>query len=231
LVFSESPELEDIGYLEYARRKGVAGAIFFGLLSSDPQFAGLAASAFPWVSIDCPVPGARRGFVGTDNAQAMTLLLESAWNEGHRDFGYLAMRGGGWVATTRRRAFEDFLATKGQDHASRVSECRLSADAGEAAALDMLDRADRPRFLCCATDLHALGALRAARVLGLRIPEDLAVSGFDDIAAAAHAHPPLSTVAQDVDGIGRAAIGALFDEQPNPASILLPAHLVRRNSW
>lgn len=84
-------------------------------------------------------------------------------------------------------------------------------------AVGLLRSPDRPRALFCSTDDQAIGVLRAAREVGLSVPGDLAVAGFDDIAEAAFADPPLTTVATDRDGMARAAVDLVLDD-----SLLVP---------
>ena len=80
----------------------------------------------------------------------------------------------------------------------------------------------------------ALGVIRAARELGLSVPGDLAVVGFDDAPLAAHADPPLTTVRQDKFGIGAAAatalVGMIESEAAPPPALVLPVELVVRRS-
>ncbi|HPU15721.1 MAG TPA: substrate-binding domain-containing protein, partial [Polymorphobacter sp.] len=86
--------------------------------------------------------------------------------------------------------------------------------------------------LFAASDLIAIGALRALHAAGLRTPGDVAVAGFDDLPAAAMANPPLTTVAQDVARGGAALVGALLDriENRDAGDRRLPARLVVRQS-
>ncbi|MER3469524.1 MAG: DNA-binding transcriptional regulator CytR, partial [Thermoflexus sp.] len=68
----------------------------------------------------------------------------------------------------------------------------------------------RPTAVFCYNDMTAIGALKAARAAGLRVPEDLSVVGFDDILFAAYTEPPLTTVAQPKYEMGRTAMGLLL---------------------
>jgi DNA-binding LacI/PurR family transcriptional regulator len=77
-----------------------------------------------------------------------------------------------------------------------IVRAALTQDGGEAAALDLLSRPDRPTAIFAANDLQAFGVYQAARRLGLRIPADLSVVGFDDLPLAALVDPPLTTVRQ-----------------------------------
>ncbi|PJN24217.1 LacI family DNA-binding transcriptional regulator [Kitasatospora sp. CB02891] len=79
-------------------------------------------------------------------------------------------------------------------------------------ALDLLSSDRRPPAIFCSTDDQAIGVLRAARELGLKVGEDLAVAGFDDIPEAGFADPPLTTVASDRDAMARAAVDLVLDD-------------------
>jgi LacI family transcriptional regulator len=77
--------------------------------------------------------------------------------------------------------------------------------------LQLLESGARPRAVFCANDLMALGAIEAARTAGLRVPEDLAVAGFDDIDAASLVRPSLTTVENSARELGARAAGLLLD--------------------
>jgi LacI family transcriptional regulator len=79
-------------------------------------------------------------------------------------------------------------------------------------ALELLARPDRPTAVFCATDDQAIGVLRAARELGLDVPQDLAVAGFDDVKEAALTDPPLTTVGSDREGMAKAAVELVLDD-------------------
>jgi DNA-binding LacI/PurR family transcriptional regulator len=84
-----------------------------------------------------------------------------------------------------------------------------------------------------ASDLMAVGAMQALDSLGRRIPEDVAVIGFDDVPAALIAHPPLTTVRQPIEEMGRQLARCLLDRiegKPTKRRIVLPTELVRRAS-
>ncbi|HSO49355.1 MAG TPA: substrate-binding domain-containing protein, partial [Acidimicrobiia bacterium] len=88
--------------------------------------------------------------------------------------------------------------------------------------------------LFCANDNSAVGALDAIRNAGLRVPEDIALAGFDDLAIASEIDPPLTTMRPDISGIGQEAARNLLSllENPDggPRRVLLPTELVIRQS-
>lgn len=100
---------------------------------------------------------------------------------------------------------------------------------------DLMSLAARPRAVFAANDLIALGALVAIREAGLRVPEDIALAGFDDIPAASQVDPPLTTINQFQDRVGRRAAEMLFERMNGTApetrqSVEMPYQLVVRNS-
>jgi LacI family transcriptional regulator, galactose operon repressor len=107
-------------------------------------------------------------------------------------------------------------------------------DSGAAAAARLLALPEPPTAIFAASDMMALGVLRAASEAGLRVPEDLSVVGFDDMQLAAHVNPPLTTVRQDKAGLGAVAGEALVrlieGDEDVPAGTTLPVTLVVRGS-
>jgi len=83
------------------------------------------------------------------------------------------------------------------------------AESGREATERLLRLAEPPTAIFAASDLMAIGAIRAAAEVGLRVPEDLSIVGFDDIQLAPHVNPPLTTMRQDKLGLGFAAGDAL----------------------
>ncbi|MDH6112217.1 LacI family transcriptional regulator [Kitasatospora sp. MAP12-15] len=79
-------------------------------------------------------------------------------------------------------------------------------------AVKLLRSPNRPPAIFCSTDDQAIGLLRAAREVGIRVPEDLAVAGFDDVPEAALADPPLTTVASEREAMARAAVDLVLDD-------------------
>jgi LacI family transcriptional regulator len=155
--------------------------------------------------------------VGVDNIEPMSDLVSHILDHGHRRVALLA--GDLAVATLaeRREGYLQALAA----HGIRVSHDLIvtgsgSAEDTEAAAIQLLSRPDRPTALVTASTPMAAGALRAARKLGLRIPEDLAFAAFDNLPFGDLFTPPLTTVDQPGAEIGRAAMRLLLRRIANP---------------
>src|SRR5215212_5316727 len=126
----------------------------------------------------------------------------------------------------KQRALRAFLIMHGD----------FSIESGVTAAERLFGRAERPTAIFCSNDEMAMGVLEVARRLGIQVPEQLSVVGFDDIRFAQHTVPPLTTIAQPTRQIGEGTVGLplriLSDgaEQDPPQSITLPHKLVLRGS-
>lgn len=125
----------------------------------------------------------------------------------------------------RRRGFETQLRQAGvADPARWVRTGRHGVDTATVLAHDLLDAADRPSAVFAASDTQAFGVMRAARQLGLRVPDDVSVLGFDDIDAAEHVG--LTTVRQPLEDSGRLAAELLLHQLQNPAATTVQRHLL-----
>lgn len=153
---------------------------------------------------------------------------------GHRRIAYL---GGTPGANIRERAY---LAAMEELQLSEFAEVTYSNwDAGDvqraAAALVNRDRADRPTAVCCVCDHSAMMLISSVGKLGLRVPQDLAVTGYDDLAVAAMYNPPLTTISQPFEEMGRVAVRRLLglidkSARTDQMEISLPTYLVVRDS-
>jgi LacI family transcriptional regulator len=166
---------------------------------------------------------------GADQAMQHLLAL------GHRRIA--AITGpSGWVATEdRRSSYRDMLSDGGieRDPALEV-EARFEVEPGAVAAAGLLDLPDPPTAIFAFNDSIAVGAMRAARERGVRVPEDLSIVGFDDIKYATVVSPRLTTVRQPLAEMGRTAVGLVLrlleGRRSGPLQIELPTRLVVRGS-
>lgn len=191
---------------------GLAGAVL--VLPPEPvgTLETLRGSGFPFVVVD-PMTALPRDIPSVSaahlaSARALTAHLIAL---GHRRIGVV---GGptGWLASQARLAgHAAALAEAGllPDPALR-RDIHADADEGYVAAAELLDLPDRPTALVAFNDKAASGALRAAAERGLRVPDDLSVTGFDDLDLARGTVPPLTTVRQPLQEMGRMAVSLLL---------------------
>ncbi len=163
--------------------------------------------------------------VNFDVADGMRAIITHVRDLGHRRVGHLAAAVDSWTFRVRAGVLADAGPVTRRDTAIDVAAARESA-------LDLLDRPDRPTVLVCDDDLIAAGAYKAARALGLDIPGDLSVTGFDDILVATALEPELTTVRLPAEALGAQAMAALLERLDglDPPGLSLPGHLVVRGS-
>ncbi len=184
-------------------------------------------SQLPVVAVDSP-PDARFAVVGTDHAAGAAAAVRHLLERGHATVHHLAGPAGSFAAEERERGWRAALDAAGAPAPPLVRGAWTSAS-GYTAARALPDAT----AVFAANDQMALGALRAFAEAGRDVPGQVAVVGFDDVVDAAQFRPPLTTVRQDFDELGRRAVAALVarmagDEQTGPA--LVPAELVVRAS-
>jgi LacI family transcriptional regulator len=195
----------------------------------------LAAARIPLVIIDRAIPGLHADTVTVDNIGGARMGVEHLLELGHVRIGFLtdALE----IASSRDRlqGYHDALSAHGiaPDQRLRVVG-DPSRDGGYRAALQLLDQYPRPTAIFAGDNLMTLGVLRAAHEVGLRIPEDLALVGFDDFDLAVAIRPSITAVAQPVAEIGRRAgellLRRLGGWDGAPESVSLPTRLKVRES-
>jgi DNA-binding LacI/PurR family transcriptional regulator len=192
----------------------------------------LQAMRCPLVLIDAWAPDSRS--INVDNAGGAALATRHLFAIGRRRVAFLAGSLAHYSIAQRaigyRRAW--FEAGLLFDPALEISLPAVDDLAGAAAQAmsDLLSSGSRPDAVFAYNDVSALAAMGVCRARGLRVPEDIAFVGFDDIASAAVATPSLTTISVDKDALGRLGIALLLDEAPSSVELTLPVHLVQRAS-
>ena len=183
----------------------------------------------PVVIIDAAAPVPGYATVGPDAADGMIMAVGHLLGlHGHRSVSLVI----GDVAepdTDGREAGWRQAHLSGGRPLGRVSRTAFTRDGGYRAGLELLQSADRPTAMVTSSDLQAIGLLRAAVDLHLRVPEDLAVVSFDGTEETRFTAPPLTTVTQPVAAMAAAAIDLLV-RQRTPAHETFPMDLVVRRS-
>ncbi|MFY1691296.1 LacI family DNA-binding transcriptional regulator [Plantactinospora sp. WMMB782] len=215
--------------LELARR--VDGMVVMGRTVADEVIARVAGTGVPTVLL-------ARGAVGNldtvtaDNDSSARLVVEHLLGHGYRRFAYLGDPDSSPDVTDRYAAFRAALSAAGHTPPRAPVRCAFDVDAGQRAARRVLAGPSRPQALVCANDEVALGALAAAAELGLAVPTDVAVTGWDDVMAARYAG--LTTVHQPMRELGATAARWLQDRMAGSQAPVrrdvLPTRLVVRSS-
>ncbi|NIJ35925.1 LacI family transcriptional regulator [Sphingopyxis panaciterrae] len=198
--------------------------------------AALDRDGMPYVRI---APGIRPGVsaaLSADDAQGVQQLARHLWASGRRRFAIIAGPADHAAAMIRENSFVETLAGLGGDPEgillTRIELHESISESGRAATLDLLRRVDPlPDAIFAFNDEVAIGAMAAARELGLTVPGDVAIAGFDDSYIAQLAWPPLTTIHQPIADLAFQAVGVVASGESFAASqILLPTSLVVRGT-
>jgi LacI family transcriptional regulator len=222
-------------YLKRARHHNVEGVVLFGVDPDDAEVRRLVRSEMACVGVDVELVGPKTEYVISDNLAGIAVAMRHLHDLGHRRIatitGLLDKRTG----ADRLRAYRNEMQALGLAYRDEyVAYGDFYVESGHRAMARLLDLDEPPTAVVAASDLMALGAIRAVAEAGRRVPQDVSIVGFDDIQLAGHVHPPLTTLRQDKAGLGAAAgraLMALIDGETDlPQAVTLPVELIVRGS-
>lgn len=195
------------------QEKNAEGALFMRLVS--PKLVrAIQARGIPVVAIDHYPPTKNVNSLQIDNRTGGMLAAQHLIELGHRRLAIIYAARERPSIAERVEGFQAALKKHELPFSTRSSllEARsLTFDGGYESAVGLLRRQRRPTGVCCANDEMAAGVLRAAHQLGLNVPGDLSVVGFDDITMANYTDPPLTTVGVVKEHLGRRAMTRLLE--------------------
>ncbi len=211
----------------------VDGIIVSSMVMDEPLIENLNESKRPFVMIGRSRTINHMHYVDVENRAGAYRGVSHILRTGRRRVAIINGPLNTVVGAERYQGYQDALRERGVTFSPElVSEGEFSDISGYLAMRSLLPRNPDAVFAC--SDAMAFGAMRAIQEAGLRIPEDIAVVGFDDIPAAATTKPPLTTVRQPIQRTGSVAAETLIDlierPDPQPRRIVLPTELVIRNS-
>jgi LacI family transcriptional regulator len=209
--------------LEMLRQRRVDGLILSGAHLRHAEIVALQREARPLVLVDRTVDGIDLPYVVTDSAAGMKMAVDHLADRGHRRIGFLG--GPQYMSTFRERltGYRQAMTGRGLRPGPSVL-VQASAEAARTAAARLFDKGRRPTALVAANIWLTIGALRAA-------PDDVEIVGFDDIHFADMLRRPVTTIAHDVEELGRQAVSALFEEIARPGTnrqVVLAPRLIAR---
>jgi LacI family transcriptional regulator len=234
IVYSGSGHGKDHSGWERRYVSRLGGTLTDGMILVTPTVVDVG-DATPIVAVDPHAGPSRMPSVHSDNLAGAMAATEHLIGLGHRRIGFLAGRRDLESARHRERGYYAALGSAGiapDSSLVRVGDYELELSEEPARQLLTLD--DRPTAIFAANDLSAMQTMHVARSLGLRIPEDVSVVGFDNIPESALTEPPLTTIDQSIQEMGRRAvellIGLIDGNSEGPQQITLPTRLVVRQS-
>ena len=216
-------------YLEHCRYRNVDGVCVVCADYYNPEVQELSRSGIPCVTIDHVYPSC--ACVLSDNEEGLRMLVEKAAGLGHKRIAY-AFGQPSLVTEKRISGFRSIMQELGLPVPDEYVTpcCYTSPESGFESMKRLMTLSEPPTCVLMSDDHTALGALNAAEEMGLRVPEDVSVGGFDGIRLTQMLTPRMTTIRQDTDRIGREAAALLVDLIQNDArrasAISVPTGLI-----
>lgn len=238
LLSSSHDDVHEAAAALRAMNGRVDGLIVMSPHADDDFLSQNLPPTLPAVLLNSGVQGARQPVFAVDNFGGARAMTEHLVGSGRRRIAFLGGPAGNFEAQERRRGYEAGLPAGSRPV---LLSGDFSEQSGHAAgaALAALAAGERPDALFCANDMMAVGALHAFADAGLRVPDDIALAGFDDIPLARYMRPALSTVRVPIAAMGTKALDALADALDvgdrsralaQPPRTVIPVELVVRES-
>lgn len=215
--------------------RGADGLLLIGYQRETEIYDFLERQGVPALVAWAYQQNARVPSVGFDNKGAMQAVAELVIERGHRKIGVISAP---MQHNDRARARVDGIKAAMQVHGIsldnlQVVQCAYGIENGAEAFSELMGRPERPSAVMCGNDVLAVGAIMRAREMGLSVPGDVAVTGFDDIDIARVAYPALTTMHVPHQEMGRMAaemLLAMVLGNDRPASVLLDTQIRKRAS-
>ncbi|NNC92332.1 MAG: LacI family DNA-binding transcriptional regulator [Acidimicrobiia bacterium] len=229
--------LEDAGDKEtidqITRGLTLDGAIVAAGRTDDPIVDALAVTGKPFVLLGRPGNDPNVSYVDIDNHNAERNLTAHLLRLGRQRIATVAGPTNSIAGIDRLNGYLDALREAGIDpDADLIFESDFSAASAKAGTRQLMEH--QPDAIVAANDVMAIAAMNELASMGVRVPDDVAVVGFDDVAGAGLANPPLTTVRQSISLLGSEAVRALTEliEDPSvpPRQIEIPTELIVRAS-
>jgi len=240
LLLANSSDLleKEESQIQHLRSLGADGLIIASsshIYTATPTIRKLHAQNFPYVMVSY-IEDEDISYVGSDNELGGFMATEHLLKLGYASIGFIAGESGNLLSDLRKKGYHRALAQYGQvyreEFTYRLQSKWNDFQEGYEIGRTLLDSPVRPRAIFAYKDLVALGLKQALLDQGLKVPDDLAIVGFDDIERAQYAPVPLTTIHQATDQIGALAVEALLAriegvEHVPTRQILKPSLIVR----
>lgn len=222
-------------YVQFCRERNIGGAILQGIRTDDPYLKELIDTNIPCVIVDI-IPEMNNELicsVSIDNVEASREIADYLIERNHRDIVIMAGTKETYVNTERltgvQKAFNE-NALEFDDN--KVLYAQFSEQEAYVLAKEYLQTKQPTAFLCF-SDLMAFGVMKAINEMGLRIPEDISITGFDDLVISEYTQPQLTTIRQDFIEIGKMSallLQKLMENEPESKHVYVEHQLLERNS-
>lgn len=236
LVSTRAPGAQELeAYRQKVQGRQVDGFVIVRTRKHDPRIEYLRTTNVPFAVFGRTAGTLDFPLVDEDGAYGMRQIVDHLVGMGHRRIACISSPPELMFTELRMQGLKEGFAAGGLDAGDYIVVVGdLTQRGGYMQAEYLLDLPDPPTAIIACNDLMALGAMSAAQGRGLVVGRDIAITGFDDIPMAEHAHPPLTTVHQPIYKIGSMVcemlLRTLMGDQPQEQQVILKPELVIRQS-
>lgn len=235
LANSDEDATREREVMETLRADGVAGIIFVPINDARDAYTEVLAPPLQVVAVDRSPKHFRPDLVTVDNVAGTRGAVEHLFAMGHKEVALLGGPLRHSTAKERERGYRDALSAAGRPiRPELIYYGDFKEKGGYEGMTALMSLPKRPSAVFVANNLMTLGAFRAVHELGIRIPDEVALIGFDDMPWATSLNPPLTAVSQPSQEIGSSAAGLLLDRIARPERalrhVILDSSLVIRKS-
>lgn len=234
LFTTSTAKQKEKSYLQFCKEHNIGGAVLNGIRTDDPFFSELLQEDFPCVFIDVHMEGKRTCNISIDNKKASEEAVNHLISGGHRKIAMINGRKEATVSIEREKGYRAALS-KGDIllNEDYIVYADYFEDKAYSVTLELLGRNPDITAFFCASDMMAIGTMKAVNDLGYRIPDDISVIGFDNIPLSEYTTPPLTTISQDFYTMGYEAgmqLDKLINNEKVPKNICSPYKFIIRES-
>ncbi|WP_026486899.1 LacI family DNA-binding transcriptional regulator [Caldanaerobius polysaccharolyticus] len=234
ILFTVDFATQDVtSYEELCNSRKVDGAIVEGLKLSDPYIEEIKKTNIPTVLIDIPILTDKVGYVSSDNVQAAFEATSYLIKLGHKNIGFINGHSDAAVSFERLEGYKRALQ---KNNVQYKEEYVIFEDFTQEGGYNSFRKLifENPEITAVfhASDLMAIGSIKAAQDLGMKVPDDISIVGFDDIELASLIDPGLTTIRQEKFKLGYMAARHLLSiiRGEKPEHIVVPHKLIIRQS-
>lgn len=234
---SEEDVVKESAYIDMLIQQRVDGLILVPMGQSELNLRRVTESGIPLVLVDRDLEGIDISKVLADNRGGGYTATEHLLSLGHRRIGVICPPMHSHPIVMRLEGYRQALTDWGERpyQPTLISTVNVYGfEEGYEAALKLLQGPEQITAIFALTDVLALGAIKAAHTLGLSVPKDVSIVGFDDVPVASYSSPALTTIAQPISRMGETAVQLLLEQiQSDTLSnteVILPTQLIVRQS-
>lgn len=232
LATSHADPVREVNLVKSLRESRVDGIIVAASRVGTLYMPLLAKIGVPIVLINNQQQGRYFHAVGVDNTLGAEMVTRFLISQGHRVIAYIGGPNDHASQHERLRGYRRALAEAQLAFDPSLAQIGTGTIEGGEQVTQLLSRSPSPTAFCCYNDMTAIGALAALKRCGRRVPEDISLVGFDDIEFASYVDPPLTTIRQPKDEMGRLAMRMLLDllQGKSVKNIMVTGELIVRDS-